>query len=370
MGSAADKSLTRYWISLPEALRARLRLGFTGKRHLLDIAAWCLGSGNPDLFRISADALTTVIRENPLDGALACDLLALEPARALLDPAVTDRLTRLAGHWRLPDNLDDYRRLQAERDFDGLKRLVRAASADQPGNLFWIEQGVVAGCMDGDTEFVAEIISKGTINGVEDIINAASRRMDALSSRGGGLETDGLAGRVAQRPWDAGLALLAHDVLRGVSARREPLPGSVAVLVYSWNKAGELAETLASLAESDLAGASLFVLDNGSTDRAGAVLQEWSSRFEALLGAGRFTAIFLPVNIGAPAARNWLLHREDVRAHEFICYLDDDVELPPDWLALARCGSGGISRSGRLGMQGGGPHQSAAHPERGQPSSG
>jgi len=333
MGSPKADSLPRRWLSLPEALRARLRLGFTGKGHLLDVAGWCLRSGGPGLSPIAADALETAVRENPLDGAMARELLALEPARALLDPATADRLTRLAARWQPPADPDGYRRLQAARDFHGLKAFTRAAAADQPGNLFWIEQGVVAGCMDGDHDFIVEFIKGSTFDGVEDAVEQALSRVNALFEPESAPGAEALRRQAARRPWDAGLALRAFDALGGVADRRDSLPGSVAVCLYSWNKAGELAETLDSLAASGLAGASLFVLDNGSTDRTGAVLREWTPRFESLLGAGRFTAVSLPVNIGAAAARNWLLHREDVQAHEFVCYLDDDVELPPDWLA-------------------------------------
>ena len=325
--------LTRQWLSLPVELRAKLRLGFTGKGHLLDIAGWCLRSNDPGLFPVAAHALETVVRENPLDGAMACELLALEPTRALLDPATVNRLQLLADHWHPPADLDGYRRLQAERDFTALKAFTRTAAVDQPGNLFWVEQGIVAGCMEGDYYFVAELLKISTFRGVEDVFKQALKRVGDVFTPGNRVDAEALRGQVVRRPWDAGAVLRAFDALNGLADRREPLPGSVAVCLYSWNKATELAETLESLAASDLAGVALFVLDNGSTDRTPAVLREWVPRFESLLGAGRFTTISLPVNIGAAAARNWLLHQEDVRAHEFVCYLDDDVDLPPDWLS-------------------------------------
>ena len=69
-----------------------------------------------------------------------------------------------------------------------------------------------------------------------------------------------------------------------------------------------------------------------STDNTAEILSSWQSRFEMALGPDRFTAITLPVNIGAPAARNWLMNLDAVQKHDFICYLDDDILLPPDWL--------------------------------------
>ena len=51
--------------------------------------------------------------------------------------------------------------------------------------------------------------------------------------------------------------------------------------------------------------------------------------------AGRFasfTPLRLTVNVGAPAARNWLLSLPETKAAQWTVFLDDDVELPTDWL--------------------------------------
>lgn len=40
------------------------------------------------------------------------------------------------------------------------------------------------------------------------------------------------------------------------------------------------------------------------------------------------TVINVPVNIGAPAARNWLMKLSDVKACDWAIYLDDDILLP------------------------------------------
>jgi GT2 family glycosyltransferase len=44
--------------------------------------------------------------------------------------------------------------------------------------------------------------------------------------------------------------------------------------------------------------------------------------------------ISLPVNIGAPAARNWLLQTDETQDAEYIAFLDDDVEIPNEWLNI------------------------------------
>ena len=102
-----------------------------------------------------------------------------------------------------------------------------------------------------------------------------------------------------------------------------------AICLYSWNKADDLKRTLESLSRTDIGPAVIRVLLNGCTDHSQAVAE--SAR--ALFPNNDFDVVSLPVNIGAPAARNWLGALPEVRGREFVAYLDDDVELPADWLA-------------------------------------
>jgi GT2 family glycosyltransferase len=108
-----------------------------------------------------------------------------------------------------------------------------------------------------------------------------------------------------------------------------PTTRKVCICLYSWNKADDLAKTLASLARTDIGTAAIRVLLNGCTDRSAEVAEA----ARALFPHNDFGVISLPVNVGAPAARNWLGALPEVRACEFVAYLDDDVELPTDWLA-------------------------------------
>lgn len=103
----------------------------------------------------------------------------------------------------------------------------------------------------------------------------------------------------------------------------------VCICLYTWNKADDLEKTLRSLAETDIGTATIRVLLNGCTDRSHEVVEAAKSLFPE----NDIKTITLPVNIGAPAARNWLGSLLEVRASEYVAYLDDDVELPRDWLA-------------------------------------
>ena len=103
---------------------------------------------------------------------------------------------------------------------------------------------------------------------------------------------------------------------------------SVAICLYSWNKADDLKRTLESLSRTDIGPALIRVLLNGCNDHSLEAVE--SAR--ALFPDNDLDVVILPVNVGAPAARNWLGALPEVRERDFVAYLDDDVELPADWL--------------------------------------
>ena len=125
-------------------------------------------------------------------------------------------------------------------------------------------------------------------------------------------------------------------VLRAEALRRPfvPDPGlvdrkKVCIALYSYNKATVLGETLESLAATSIGPARILVLLNGCADDSAAVV----ARARELFPDNAFEIIELPVNIGAPAARNWLLAQPAVRESDYVAFLDDDIYLQPDWLA-------------------------------------
>lgn len=138
---------------------------------------------------------------------------------------------------------------------------------------------------------------------------------------------------LTQRPWQVQLALTLHDYLRGYDAALpSPPTGGCTVLLYSWNKAPYLHNTLQALEASLPDIAQVICLNNGSTDTTADCLNAWTDRWSS-----RLKVLHLPVNVGAAAARNWLAALPEVRALPFAAYVDDDVYLPPDWLRhLAR----------------------------------
>lgn len=121
------------------------------------------------------------------------------------------------------------------------------------------------------------------------------------------------------------LGELQHPSVKDASL---PAKRSVAICLYSYNKDKVLGETLASLAASNIGGASVTVLLNGCADDSLAVAEQ----ARALFPNNSYEIINLPVNIGAPAARNWLINRPETWAADYVAFLDDDVDVPADWL--------------------------------------
>jgi GT2 family glycosyltransferase len=101
------------------------------------------------------------------------------------------------------------------------------------------------------------------------------------------------------------------------------------VCLYSWNKPDLLAATMSSLAATHLGRASVTILNNGTTTCSPEELEARVTHAAPSL-TPRF--VHLPVNVGAPAARNWLLALPEVRSARLVAFLDDDVILPARWL--------------------------------------
>lgn len=135
--------------------------------------------------------------------------------------------------------------------------------------------------------------------------------------------------------WHTNLTLALHDLLyppcaiagQSISAANSSAASLPPILLYSWNKRDVLCDTLTSLRASNTGAAPVFVLDNGSSDGSAEMLQAQKD-----LWGTPFNIISLPSNVGAPAARNWLLSLPEVKQAASVVFLDDDVILNPGWL--------------------------------------
>lgn len=100
------------------------------------------------------------------------------------------------------------------------------------------------------------------------------------------------------------------------------------IYLYSYNKADILEKTLYSLHKTNTGNSRIRLLLNGCTDNSEQVARNGYEIFPEC----DYDYIKLPVNIGAPAARNWLVSQEETFKREFTAFLDDDVTIPEDWL--------------------------------------
>lgn len=134
-----------------------------------------------------------------------------------------------------------------------------------------------------------------------------------------------------ERPWNVNILLRLSDLIDGIDAEITPLPGKVAILLYSFNNAHELNAALTAVFRNKLDDAFVVVLNNGCSDDTVSMLDSWDA-YERKSGEKRLFRVNLPINIGAPAARNWLLHLPQVADADFVAYLDDDALPPLGWL--------------------------------------
>ena len=355
----------------PSPMKSLLLAGSVGREHLLRTARTglaLLGSVQGEELILLADGCRQILLEahlsDPLGQEPAALLLEVDRAAPFLSREMKAGLTFCAAPGTPPANTGYLDRLTGSRDTAKLARYLEDMACRETDNLFWRRKGPALAAFTGDREMAHRLAGLPLPEAArpQALLLAARTALDrgdpqeglALLDRAGeALGPDSLLqerGRTilqagepdegtrlllrahAAQPWRTSALLRAHGIALGLDRECADLPGSTAVCLYTWNKAADLDETLEAL-ETVLEGvpmekAGLFVLDNGSTDETPGVLDKWQSR----LGSERMARIDLRVNVGAPAARNWLMHDEGVSRYDHLLYLDDDALVPPDLL--------------------------------------
>ncbi|WP_320171997.1 glycosyltransferase [Maridesulfovibrio sp.] len=345
-----------FWDEMNPQIRRRLLMGSVGSTHLLGTGIRSLESDSG----LGAELLFAAYAANPLDGNLARSILNLETAPGFFSGPALTCLRHVAAAWVRPENLSYFLRITARRDNDKIRHYIESCLEKEPGNLFWLQQGLIHAGASSDFRYGLKLLSMEQHEAVRPAVNAAraffrlmntdlqeaADLLEDVSAVFGETETAqliascslkmgdrnaairSLAACVQKQPWRVSETLRLHDLARGLDSEKRPLPGRTAILLYSYNKAEELDSTLKSLRNSELYESRIFVLDNGSTDETANVMDRWQQAF-----GEQMARIDLPVNIGAAAARNWLMNLLEVRECDFALYLDDDVEVEQDWLS-------------------------------------
>lgn len=351
---------TETWSLLPESVRRGLLVGSEGKLHLMSLAQSLLleAQSQPAAQRVYLDIGLDMLRaawtKDPLDGQLAGQLLALDEKWPRLDARTRTVARAVVDKWARPEDLRYYRRLAESRDVEKLRRFLLTQLGKEKGNLYWWQQVLSLGMFEQDQELLGIMLRQdwsglepvrkllagdvAWLAGQHDAACAAYAKAmgwDAVGRRAERLFADGRTNEARTlwtemfdaAPWLTSDVVRLFDQMQNAGGKTATLSGRVAIALYSFNKAAELDATLASLFASDIGDNVVWVLNNGSTDGTAAVLETWQKR-----AGERLRRIDLHVNIGAPAARNWLMSIPEIRDCRWMVYLDDDVELPADWL--------------------------------------
>ena len=329
--------------------------------------AVAMTQNNPEYIPLAAGALIWTWQHNPLDKNLLLLLIAADKRFDLLNLPVRAMVRTLDKLALLPEDPDlEIESLPTEPE-ELLPALIKKINDPKLG-LFWLQQGfeqlMDAGLLYEASELLNHLDDQ---HGLAPIVTRfrADWALHALSPEEAMpyvLAVDSalfgwwrqlriarilkLAGEDdsalltytdlwANIPWHTNLLLCLHDLYQPPVPAHATLPESAkdtVILLYSWNKANEIGLTLESLAQSDIGKARVIALNNGSSDGTLQTIQKAAAYWPERVPGSSFSIIDLPVNIGAPGARNWLLAQPEVRESEFVAFLDDDVRLPQDWL--------------------------------------
>ncbi|MEF2231286.1 MAG: glycosyltransferase [Pseudodesulfovibrio sp.] len=243
------------------------------------------------------------------------NLPAPDPASASPEDFLTYLKAQPANELRLPVLLHLWQTGAAEVLIEAVRIMAASPSGLLAGPVMaWGAYGC------GETSLAEMLLDEGVENFLAHTLRARLAR-----DRGDDAETRAhLLASLEAEPFQPALI----EQLARPDATPAPC-ADVAVCLYTWNKPDLLARTLASLAATALGGARVVVLNNGTTN---CPPDELEARARTAAPSLSPHWVHLPVNVGAPAARNWLLSLPEVRAARHVAFLDDDVLLPRDWL--------------------------------------
>lgn len=351
------------WQKLPESTLDKLLLGSVGVLHLGQMAEEILSalpqSPDKELFlELGSDMLLAAFEHDCLNAGLAAQLKVVQQTRPFLPPALLPVLTWLAANYTEPADQRYLIRLLEKREKDKLCHFLNQQIERDPGNMFWLHQALVVALVEGLPDWLEEQIDKS--EGLPDAVRCFLRGSAAFARqnypeaarlyraavaemplpvwqehlaesllRCGEREEAGqlFESILQQRPWQVSSVLRAYDVQEGQDVKLSAPEGEGALLFYTWNKADLVNEALRAVFEGERCGAKVIVLNNGSSDATAEVIAAWKAR------AGEdLMTVDLPINIGAPAARNWLAALPFVQQLDWFAYMDDDALVPKDWL--------------------------------------
>lgn len=364
---------------LPAHIQDALLIGSVGKAHLINLADDVLTEAGvtvehrEKLTTLGVELLSAAYESDPLDGDIAGRLLSVAPELPGLDSRVTATARCVASRWRPPENPAYLLRLMKKREFEKIQRYFSGQIQKEPENLYWLQQALSLSLYEGDAQWLAELwpraekppetLQAALAKSEGDLFYFSREYSRALAAYERAFQLSefpalllriaeahlamgeseqgarALTKALALRPWMSSVVLRLHDVLENVGQERSVPPGDVAVCFYTYNKDRELAAVLEAQLDAVrklpemYERARFFVLNNGCKDNTAALLKRMRGEFSTLGGDWdeQFHILSLPVNVGAPAARNWLMTLPEARGCDWVAYMDDDAMPPEDW---------------------------------------
>lgn len=366
------------WQRLPESVRVSLLQSSSGRVHLLNSAADVLEAAqrhsvaddNTHLVRetlvsLGSGLLQAAFEEHPFERLAGQRLRDLDRAMPFLDGRMRILVNRSLAAILPPENLERARLERFVRDGDpeALCGYVREECLDNSGNLFWAGYAQYLGLRENRYEWLNSLLHqlagslpepllcsmRGESALLQDDFSGAAaqfakayagvpcelwleRHAEALFRAGA--EDEALAQWdtiLARKPWHVSLWQRRYGIRNGLHLPGQLPEGPGVILLFTWNGGQKVQATLECLSRSNLpefvGNAQILLIDNGSDNNTPAILAAWAERM-----GPRLRVITLPCNIGAPAARNWLLTQPEARAAHWLVYLDDDLLVPADWL--------------------------------------
>ncbi|WP_300156109.1 glycosyltransferase [Solidesulfovibrio sp.] len=327
----------------------------------LSLCRILLGQDNVDCQAAARGILVLAFQENPFDAASLALLGETQAARPFLAPRATAATRLVSSALDAAPNDIPFDQILAGGDTELVVRYLEVAAKDKVHALGRLAPAFGSLCRLPDADVAAALLAgfAGSLppplydrlaaelavlrlspeTALERLSGldpdawglyaavAASHCLERLGRREEALEACLAAWRTL--PQHVNLTLRAFALAASRAAAPSPQAGEAAVCLYSMNKAELFRDCLTHLAATDLGGAIVVALDNGSSDHTADVLGDVARLFPE----GRFLSVRLPVNIGAPGARNWLLAQPEVAACRNVAFLDDDAFPPADWLA-------------------------------------
>lgn len=370
------------WQKLPESALDKLLLGSVGVLHLGQMAEEILSalpqSPDKELFlELGSDMLLAAFEHDCLNAALAAQLKVVQQTRPFLPPALLPVLNWLCANYREPADQRYLVRLLEKREKDKLCHFLNQQMEREPANMFWLHQSLVVALVEGLPDWLLEQTAKseGLPGAVRCFLtaSAAFAKQDypeaarlyreavfelplpvwqehlatALLLCGEREEATCLLSQILeQRPWQVNTLLRAYDATQGLDVKLASPEGKGALLFYTWNKADLVNEALGAVFEGKRCGAKVIVLNNGSSDATAEVIAGWKAR-----AGEELMAVDLPINVGAPAARNWLAALPFVQQLDWFVYMDDDALVPKDWLLRMGAAMQAYPRGGVYGCR-------------------